>query len=148
MLAETELINDICQCVSEGATDVSICKAMGITPKTFIEWKKKGREGIEPYLTFYIRYEQAQGLREMALIHEIRDARWLLTHDPRFKNRWAEVRYMKEEKVNAEKLSAKRDAIGVELDKYFGDDEDESDGSEESTEDPSQEALPQEPESA
>ena len=137
MLSETQLINEICECVSIGASDSAICRALGIWPSTFSEWKKKGKNGQEPYRTFYIRYEQAIGQREIEWLSEIRDPKWHLTHNPRTKNAYAEVRYMKEEKVNVEKLSAKKDAIGVELDKYFGDsesDELEGDGEEDTQE--------------
>ena len=144
MLSETQLINEICECVSIGASDSAICRALGIWPSTFSEWKKKGKNGQEPYRTFYIRYEQAIGQREIEWLSEIRDPKWHLTHNPRTKNAYAEVRYMKEEKVNVEKLSAKKDAIGVELDKYFSEDSDDfSDESEGDGEEDSQEPLPQ-----
>jgi hypothetical protein len=93
------------------------------------EWKKKGREGIEPYRTFYIRYQHAAGDWEINLLREIRDPKWHLTHNPRTKNAYAEVRYMKEEHTNVEKLSAKKDAIGAEIDKFFVDGEDDSEES-------------------
>jgi hypothetical protein len=143
MLSETQLINEICECVSVGASDVAICRALGISPGTFVEWKKKGRDGQEPYRTFYIRYEQAIGEREIEWLREIRDPKWHLTHNPRTKNAYAEVRYMKEEKVNTEKLNAKKDAIGAEIDKYFGESDDLGDeGSEGNGESDSEEPLP------
>ena len=146
MLSETQLINEICECVSIGASDSAICRALGIWPSTFSEWKKKGNNGQEPYLTFYIRYEQAIGQREIEWLSEIRDPKWHLTHNPRTKNAYAEVRYMKEEKVNTEKLNAKKDAIGAEIDKYFGEPDDLGDeGATEGQEGDPQEALPQEP---
>ena len=85
MLSETQLINEICECVSIGASDSAICRALGIWPSTFSEWKKKGKNGQEPYRTFYIRYEQAIGQREIEWLSEIRDPKWHLTHNPRTK---------------------------------------------------------------
>lgn len=150
MLAETQLIDDICNCVADGATDTAICRALGIYPSTFTEWKKKGRDGIEPYRTFYIRYEQATGLREIEWAKQAcRDAKWALTHHPKTKVQWSEMRNFREERVNVEKLNAKKDAIGVELDKYFGGPDGLGDeGAEENQDGDSQEALPQESQTA
>ena len=132
MLSEAQLIDDICEAVSVGASDAAICRVLGIRQSTMSDWKKKGREGIEPYRTFYIRYQHAAGDWEINLLREIRDPKWHLTHNPRTKNQYAEVRYMKEEHTNVEKLSAKKDAIGVEIDRFFEDNESGEDDSEDS----------------
>jgi hypothetical protein len=130
MLAETELINMICGAIAEGATEISVCRALPISMSTFSDWKARGRAGEEPYRTFYIRYQQARGERENVWSQQAcRDAKWALTHHPDTKMRWAEPRVYKEGgKQMLEQMDAKKAGIGRELEKYgFDDDDDDTD---------------------
>lgn len=134
LLAEAELINIICGAVADGATDVAVCNALGIAASTFGEWKAKGRAGIEPYRTFYIRYKQADGKREIEWSRlACRDPKWALTHHPNYKMRWAEPRVYKEGgKKMFEQMEAKKAGIAREMEKYgFDDEDDDEDGAEE-----------------
>jgi hypothetical protein len=91
------IIDEICGYLAQGATDVCVCRIMGINPQTFARWKVRGQEGKgDIYDEFYRRYEKAQGFRELSWLEGI-DGKWLLQHHPTTKNDYAEVRYQKQE---------------------------------------------------
>jgi hypothetical protein len=91
------LIDEICDYLAQGATDVCVCRILSINYNTFARWKLMGQEGNNDiYQEFYNRYQKAQGHRELDWLDGI-DGKWLLTHHPSTKNDYAEVRYQKQE---------------------------------------------------
>lgn len=100
----TDLINEVCEYLAFGATNISVCRTISVHPETFNLWLRKGRElvrdGIECdpiYGELYLRYQQARGQREVSWIERIKDPKWLITHHPDTKQQWAELRYQKNE---------------------------------------------------
>lgn len=71
----------ICENLRRGNYITTCCRAVGIHPSTFNEWKKKGEKGIEPYATFLERVTQAEAegeLKAMKVIDEVADSgNWL-----------------------------------------------------------------------
>ena len=64
----------ICENLRRGNYISTCCKAVGISRSTFALWKRKGKQGIEPYKTFLERVEQAEAdgeLRSMEIIDEV-----------------------------------------------------------------------------
>lgn len=61
----------ICEGVLKGNYITTVCKSVGISPKTYYYWKKKGEQGIEPYKTFYERVTEAEAQAEMDILNVI-----------------------------------------------------------------------------
>ena len=54
----------IVEAIAGGATARSACKSAGIDEHTMVNWIKRGKDGIEPYLTFFTAIEQAKAAYE------------------------------------------------------------------------------------
>ncbi|MGZ7188463.1 MAG: hypothetical protein ACXVIR_11570 [Halobacteriota archaeon] len=102
MLTAT-LTDEICDLVSRGAVDSTVCRIIGIHRSTLWDWKRRGRDpdAREPLFgIFYERYQQACGYRTLAWIESLQrkgEFKWLLTHSPDSKQDWADVREIKKE---------------------------------------------------
>lgn len=98
-ILDDDLIEEICGYLKRGATDVGICRIVGISPNTLMRWKRDGQdENSNPiFQKFYAEYEKNKGYRELDWIERTGDPKWLLTHHPDTKNAFAEIRYQKDE---------------------------------------------------
>ena len=96
---DDELIEEICGYLDKGATDVCVCRIIGVAPTVFHGWKRKGQDESthEIYHKFYEEYEKHKGYRELAWLEKVGDPKWMLTHHPDTKNAFAEIRYQKDE---------------------------------------------------
>jgi transposase len=87
---------------AEGLPQTSIAAGLGVSYKTFLKWVDLGKNGTgddshsaifqaiqrgtlrgEQQLLGFIRAKAAEG--------ESRDAQWLLTHSPRWRNTWSDA---------------------------------------------------------
>ena len=63
--------------IREGNWIRTACKACGIHETTHYEWMEKGREGLEPFATFFSEIEKAEGEAEAELLRKMKkDNRW------------------------------------------------------------------------
>lgn len=59
------------------ASDAAVCRAVGIDPGTFVDWKAYATTGREPYKTLFLRIDEAQAVEEIDLLAKIRsDPDW------------------------------------------------------------------------
>ena len=120
----SELIEEICDYVNQGGTDIVICRVIGIHQETFVRWKRLGKEAAlhgakhDPiYIEFYKAYEQARGKRELHWLKLVSaDAKWLLIHHPDTKMVYAEPRNQKLE-LSGILSPVEREEKQIELDK-------------------------------
>lgn len=61
----------ICEGVRKGNYITTVCKAVGISEKTYYNWRKKGEQGFEPYKEFYERVTEAEAQAEMDILNVI-----------------------------------------------------------------------------
>lgn len=66
-----ELCDTICENIRRGNYISTSCRAVGISTSTYSRWKKKGKQGIEPYKTFLERTDEAEAKGEMACLEVI-----------------------------------------------------------------------------
>jgi len=92
-----ELIEVIVGYLKRGHTIEGICNIIGIDDSTYFRWQDKGKDddAAPIYKEFCDATRAAMGYWELAQIERIKDAKWLLTHNPSTKDRWAE--YKREE---------------------------------------------------
>jgi hypothetical protein len=120
---DDDLIEEICEYLKRGATDVGICRIIGIAPNTMARWKRDGQdESSNPiFQKFYREYEKNKGHRELNWIEQVGDPKWLLTHHPDTKNSFAEIRYQKDEYSGTlSKLEAEARQKAIEADIVSG----------------------------
>lgn len=53
------------------ASDAAICRAVRISPHTFVDWKARAAEGRQPYKGLFDRIDEAQAIQEIDLINKI-----------------------------------------------------------------------------
>ncbi len=63
----------ICEGLRKGNYVTTCCRAVGISQRTYYNWKKKGEEGEEPYATFLQKVDEAEAEGEMAMMEIIHD---------------------------------------------------------------------------
>ena len=61
----------ICEGVLKGNYITTVCRSVGIHPQTYYVWKKKGKQGIEPYKEFYDRVTECEAQAEMDILNVI-----------------------------------------------------------------------------
>ncbi|MGZ4847082.1 MAG: hypothetical protein ACXV2E_04250 [Halobacteriota archaeon] len=114
------LIDEICDLVSRGACDVTVCRILGIHRSTLWDWKRRGRDSDEReciFSEFYERYERACGYRTLAWIEAVERAghyKWLLQHCPDTRDDWTDVVMVKRKgtlKVRADEVKDYIDRI-------------------------------------
>lgn len=66
-----ERCEKICDGVLKGNYITTVCRSVGITNATYNNWKKKGKEGIEPYKTFYEKVTECEAKAEMDILNVI-----------------------------------------------------------------------------
>ena len=66
-----ERCEKICDGVLKGNYITTVCRSVGITNATYHNWKKKGKEGIEPYKTFYEKVTECEAKAEMDILNVI-----------------------------------------------------------------------------
>ena len=65
------ICDKICEGVLKGNYVATVCQSVGINRSTYYEWKKKGKQGIEPYKQFYDRVTEAEAKAEMDILNVI-----------------------------------------------------------------------------
>lgn len=106
-----ELCDEICTYIEMGNYINRSCEAVGISPSTYNNWKKKGRKGIEPYATFLERIEKVEAKAEinhLGLIHDVAESgNWLASAwilERRYPNRFGKRERMELQTDNDFKL--------------------------------------------
>ena len=61
----------ICEGVLKGNYITTVCRSVGISPRTYHNWKKWGEEGREPYKTFYEKVTECEAKAEMDILNVI-----------------------------------------------------------------------------
>ncbi len=62
-----ELSDQFVAALGRGNFIETCCSSVGITPATYYSWIKRGKEGEEPFLTFYLSCQRAQGQDQQAI---------------------------------------------------------------------------------
>lgn len=77
---------------------VAIARAIGVGPTTIRDWLRRGRSKDHPeiYQRFYAVIQDALAKAEIRLAEKIstgepRDAAWMLTHSPFFREEWSDA---------------------------------------------------------
>lgn len=70
-----KLNRTVCDKIVEGVLKgnyvSTVCQSVGINRSTYYDWKKKGKQGIEPYKQFYDRVTEAEAQAEMDILNVI-----------------------------------------------------------------------------
>ena len=85
-LLNTTLTKKICALLHEGCDQRTACSICGIGERTFHEWKERGRNGEEPYASFFSAASRARDTHKARLVKividaadkDARHAEWLL----------------------------------------------------------------------
>lgn len=64
----------ICEGLKKGNYITTCCRAVGISDATYRLWKRKGKQGIEPYATFLQKTDEAEAIGEMRALEIIDDS--------------------------------------------------------------------------
>lgn len=68
LLYTPEKQEEIIGYLKEGLPIKTVCKLVGIDVRTFYLWKAQGKDGVEPYLDFYINVSKEEGEVEREVI--------------------------------------------------------------------------------
>lgn len=89
-----ETANAILAAIQLGNHPETACISNGVTYRTWCNWKRKAKEGIEPFVEFFQRVRQSEATAESSLVVAVRAG---AQHDPdlalkvlqsRFPKRW------------------------------------------------------------
>jgi hypothetical protein len=121
-----DLITEICEYLMLGATNIVICRVIGVHKETFSHWIAMGKScmledaDVDPiYGLLYSKYEEYRGRRVLSWLEKIKDPKWLITRHPDTKQEWAELRYQKNE-LSGEITAGESSARQVEAEKRIG----------------------------
>jgi len=121
-----DLINEICDYMKLGATNIVVCRVIGVHQETFLRWLQQGKDymmdgaDIDPiYGLLYTKYEEARGRRVLSWLEKVKDPKWLLQRHPDTKNDFAELRYQKND-LDARLSPGEASARQVEAEKRIG----------------------------
>ena len=87
------LVDAICEIIADGLSVESACVAVGISNATYWTWRRKGRAGEAPYVSFLEALQKAKVRRERAWLQDIRDA---AQPDVNGKRQWQAVAWLLE----------------------------------------------------
>lgn len=117
---QPSLAKRIVKLIRKGYPYTTVCRYVGVTPRTFKEWLEKGKAGLSPdYVDFYERVARAEAEAEMRTIqtlkmHEKADWRvsaWQL--ERRWPEHWSKKdRVMAEMQVSATINVDSKEALG------------------------------------
>ena len=109
----TKLNKDMCERICEGLRQgnyiTTVCRANGISQRSFYAWKKKGEQGLEPYKTFLERVEEAEAEGEMLHVGII--------HDTALTGNWLSSAWLLERKYP--ERFGKREKMALQTDNDF-----------------------------
>ena len=99
----------ICDGLRKGNYVTTCCRACGISTVTYYNWKKRGEEGEEPYVTFLERVEEAEAEGEMVHVEII--------HDTAVSGNWLSSAWLLERKYP--QRFGKREQMALQTDNDF-----------------------------
>jgi len=95
-----KMIERIAGAIEKGMPAATVCRGVGIAPKTYYDWLKKGRDNYSPiYKRFLIAIDKANLKAEEELLQIIKKhstkqwqaAAWIM--ERRFRDRWGREGY-------------------------------------------------------
>ena len=104
-----EVCDAICEGLEKGNYITTCCRAVGINPKTFYNWKKWGEDGREPYATFLERVNKSEAIGEMLHVEII--------HDTALSGNWLSSAWLLERKYPSR--FGKREQMALQTDNDF-----------------------------